>query len=64
MALDEPSDDDEKVECDGITVIADKKIVSQYGGFNIDFRSQPWGGGGFVISPANKGATACGDCGC
>lgn len=64
MALDEPSDDDHKVEKDGITLVADRDLLDRFGGVNVDFKVHPWGGGGFVVRPSHSPPSACGDCGC
>ena len=64
MALDESSDDDEKIERDGVTLIADKDLVAQFGGVSVDYKVHPWGGGGFVVRPSTPSENSCGDCSC
>jgi len=64
MALDEPSDGDERFEQPGILLVAGKDIIEQFGGVVVDYRSNPWGGGGFIVKPAVHRENACGDCSC
>ena len=64
MALDEPTDDMEKLESNGIEAFIEKKLkdfLGQYGSINIDFVNHPTGSG-FTIK-AGKDDPDCSSCG-
>jgi Fe-S cluster assembly iron-binding protein IscA len=61
MALDEPTDNDEIHEEEAFSIIVDKVLLTEFGGVNIDFRTDKYRGTGFFIEPADK---SCGSCSC
>ncbi|RME21597.1 MAG: hypothetical protein D6806_14435 [Deltaproteobacteria bacterium] len=64
MVLDEPKDNDEKFELDGVTVIVDKELLQQSGGITIDV---PGGYPGFSVKakkPLWDAGSGCGSCSC
>ena len=64
MALDEPTNEMEKLESNGIEAYIEKRLkdfLIQYGSINIDFVNHPTGSG-FTIK-AGDGNPDCGSCG-
>ncbi len=59
MALDEPADNDEIHKEESFSVVIDKKLLTECGGVNIDFRNDKFGGTGFFIEPTNKPDGSC-----
>jgi len=62
MALDEPTDSDERQQEDGFELVIDKDLLSQLGGaVEIDFYESPYFiGKGFRIRPTQaQPATGC-----
>jgi Fe-S cluster assembly iron-binding protein IscA len=66
LVLDEPKDDDERVEADGLTFLINKDLASQSGEVKVDFVDTGWQQGFTVTSekPVGGGASACGSCSC
>ena len=62
LALDEPTKDDTTFDHDGFRVVVDQKLLGDMGGFEVSFRTNPWGGGGFAIMPAYQAESSCGSC--
>ena len=63
MALDEPKDDDEVVNEDGITFLINKDLYSQAKPINVDFVESAMGSGFSISSSLNMGS-GCGSCSC
>lgn len=66
LVLDEPKDNDEKTEVDGLTYLIDKELSTQSGTVKVDFIDNGWQQG-FVLSAANPlgGGGGCGSgCSC
>lgn len=66
MVLDEPKDDDEQVQADGLTFLINKDLASQSGEVKVDFIDTGWQQGFTVTSEKPVGApSACGSsCSC
>jgi len=58
MALDEPKDDDEVLEKDGFQVVAQKSLVREMGGIEVNYRNVGYGGG-FAISAKSDYTGGC-----
>ncbi len=59
LALDEPQDDDEQIESEGITFLVApdvSKLVKTYGSVTVDYKDYPWGG---QITVKASGAAEC-----
>ena len=66
LVLDEPKDNDEKFEVDGLTYLIDKDLGVQSGAVKVDYVDNGWQAG-FVLSAANPlgGGGSCGSsCSC
>ena len=63
LTLDESTDKDDTVQLEGFSVIAEKKLLNEMSGVEIDYREGPYGGG-FVVRPGAKGESNCGGCSC
>ncbi len=66
MALDEPSEDDERVDMGDFSIVAEKALLEQVGGVQVDYVDSGWQSG-FSIRGQNDeepGAGHCGSCGC
>lgn len=66
LVLDEPKDNDEKFEVDGLTYLIDKGLGEQSGTVKVDYVDNGWQAG-FVLSAANPlgGGGSCGtSCSC
>ncbi len=70
MVLDEPKDEDDKYEVDGLTYLIDKNLSKMSGKVTVDFVDNGWQQGFTVNSefPVGGGASCstdgCGDSGC
>lgn len=62
MVLDEPKDNDDKYEVDGLTYLIDKELSGQSGDVKVDFVDNGWQQG-FVLSTANPLGSGGGSCG-
>ncbi len=58
MALDEPKENDEVIELEGFNVAADKDLIKDTGGINVDFATGPFRKG-FQIKGKNSAAFGC-----
>lgn len=69
MVLDEPKDDDERVEQDGLTFLISKDLSDRSGKVAIDFKDEGWNRG-FTLSsekpivPDLSGDDCGGSCSC
>ena len=63
MALDEPKDNDEIIEDNGIKYLIDKTLYEQAKPINVDFIDSAMGSG-FSITSAMKMGNSCGSCSC
>ena len=65
MALDEPKENDEVMEDNGITYLVEKELFGQAKPINVDFVDTPRGSG-FNITSSLKtdGGEGCGTCSC
>jgi iron-sulfur cluster assembly protein len=61
MALDEPKDDDEVVNNNGITYLVNKQLFEQVKPVRVDFVESNHGSGFSISSSLAKGG-ACGSC--
>lgn len=64
MALDESTDDMEKVESNGVEAWIDPKVLEylkQYGDITVDYVTRPEGSG-YMISVGNPGDCSSGGC--
>ena len=52
MVLDEPKDEDEKFEFEGLTYIVDKELGTKAGAIKVDYIDSGWQQG-FALSAAN-----------
>jgi len=67
LVLDEPKDDDESFEVDGLTYLINKELSTQSGDVKVDYVDNGWQQGFSVTSanPVGGGASACGSgCSC
>ena len=62
MVLDEPKDNDDKFEVDGLTYLIDKELSVQSGDVKVDFVDNGWQQG-FVLSAVNTLGGGSGSCG-
>ena len=51
------------ITIDGFRVVAEKKLIEQFGGVTIDYMSTGWSEG-FSIRPINQEGKECGSCSC
>jgi Fe-S cluster assembly iron-binding protein IscA len=64
MVLDEPADNDEIFDRDGIQYIIEKSLFETVKPINVDFVTQH-GVGGFIVTSSLAGSSACGgSCSC
>ena len=63
MALDEPKDDDEIIEENGVTFLIEKDLLEKVKPVNVDFVESAMGTG-FSITSAMSGGNSCGSCSC
>lgn len=65
LVLDEPKDNDDKYEVDGLTYLIDKELSTQSGDVKVDFVDNGWQQG-FVLSTATPlgGGGSCGSTSC
>ena len=61
MALDEPRDDDEVLEQETFTLVADRKLVDESGGVKVDYLTGPFRKG-FQIQPIKSACGSCDSC--
>jgi iron-sulfur cluster assembly protein len=61
MALDEPKDDDEVVNNNGITYLMNKELFEQVKPVKVDFVESAYGSGFSIAASLAKGET-CGSC--
>jgi Fe-S cluster assembly iron-binding protein IscA len=61
MALDEPKDDDEVIQDNGITYLVNKQLLEQIQPIHVDFVDSPLGSGFSITSSLSHGG-ACGTC--
>ncbi len=64
MALDESTDNLEKVESNGVEAWIDPKVLEylkQYGNINVDYVTRP-DGSGYMITVGNPGDCSAGGC--
>jgi len=61
MALDEPKDDDEIMDNNGITFLVNKQLFEQVKPVKVDFVESAYGSGFSIVSGLAKGE-ACGSC--
>lgn len=62
LVLDEPKDNDEKTEVDGLTYLIDKDLSTQSGTVKVDYIDNGWQQG-FVLSATNPLGGGGGSCG-
>jgi Fe-S cluster assembly iron-binding protein IscA len=48
---------------DGFRVVADKKLLEEFGGVSVDYLKSGWAEG-FSIKPGRQQGTTCGSCSC
>lgn len=63
MALDEPKDNDEIIEDNGINFLIEKKLLEMVKPVNVDFVESAMGTG-FSITSALSQGISCGSCSC
>ena len=68
MVLDEPKDEDDKYEVEGLTYLVDKELGTKAGAIKVDYIDNGWQQG-FSLSAANPlsepGGMSCGSsCSC
>jgi Fe-S cluster assembly iron-binding protein IscA len=66
LVLDEPKENDDKYEVDGLTYLIDKELSTQSGDVKVDFVDNGWQQG-FVLStahPLGSGGSSCGSTSC
>ena len=63
MALDEPKDDDEIMDNNGITYLVNKQLFDQVKPVTVDFVESAYGSGFSIVSSLAKG-NGCGSCSC
>ncbi|MBN2032346.1 MAG: Fe-S cluster assembly protein HesB [Deltaproteobacteria bacterium] len=63
MALDEPKDDDELMDNNGITYLINKQLLEQVKPVTVDFVESGYGSGFSISSNLIKG-NSCGSCSC
>lgn len=56
LALDEPGENDERIEKEDLLFIVEKRITNNFSEIKVDFRAS-WFGKGFVVNAA--GASFC-----
>jgi len=61
MVLDEPSEDDNVFNQEGITYVVNKDLFERVKPIKVDFINSPRGGGFFIFSNLGK---ECGSCCC
>ena len=63
MALDEPKDNDEMFEENGVNYLIEKELFNRIQPINIDFVDSAMGSGFSITSAMSKG-NSCGSCSC
>ncbi|MFO7461584.1 MAG: iron-sulfur cluster biosynthesis family protein [Desulfatiglandales bacterium] len=63
MALDEPKEDDEIMDNNGITYLMNKQLLEQVKHVTVDFVESAYGSGFSITSGLAKG-NSCGSCSC
>jgi iron-sulfur cluster assembly protein len=63
MALDEPKNDDEIVDQNGITYLINKQLLEQVKPVTVDYLDSGYGSGFSISSSLAKG-NSCGSCSC
>lgn len=63
MALDEPKDNDEQIENDGVTYLVEKDLLEKAKPINVDFVDSAMGSGFQITSNMSQG-NSCGSCSC
>ena len=63
MALDEPKEDDEIMDKNGITYLMNKELLDQAKPVTVDFVESTYGSG-FSISSSMAKGNSCGSCSC
>ena len=63
MALDEPKEDDEKMDNNGITYLVEKSLFEQVKPITVDFVESAMGAG-LSIQSSLKAGEGCGSCSC
>jgi len=63
MALDEPKDNDEVIEENGINYLIEKELLERVQPVNVDFVESAMGSG-FSITSALSQGNSCGSCSC
>jgi len=63
MALDEPKEDDEIMDKNGITYLMNKELLDQVKPVTVDFVESTYGSG-FAISSGMAKGNSCGSCSC
>lgn len=64
MALDEPKEDDEIRDNNGITYLINRQLFDQAKPINVDFVDSAMGSGFSITSSLNLGGGGCGSCSC
>jgi iron-sulfur cluster assembly protein len=65
MALDEPKENDEIIEDNGVTFLVEKSLFEQAKPINVDFVESAMGSGFSITSNMQMGNSACGSsCSC
>ena len=64
MALDEPKDDDEKIEDNGVTYLVEKDLLEKAKPINVDFVDSAMGSGFQITSAMSQQGSSCGSCSC
>lgn len=63
MALDEPKDNDEVIEENGVNYLIEKELLERVQPVNVDFVESAMGSG-FSITSALSQGNSCGSCSC
>jgi iron-sulfur cluster assembly protein len=61
MVLDEPADEDERYDLDGVTYIVDKKLLETIQPIHVDFVTRG-NMSGFIVNSGLQAGGACGSC--
>ena len=64
MALDEPKDNDEIIEDNGVTYLIEKGLYEDVKPINVDFIEAAMGSGFSITSNLSKGDACGGSCSC
>jgi iron-sulfur cluster assembly accessory protein len=60
MAIDQPKEGDELIDCSGVSVMIDAFSVQHLRGSTIDFADTPGGAGFRIMNPNASGGCGCG----